>query len=80
MDQFGLMPKWLMTSIGGNTFRKGAQKEPFKRKWLYFETMTYEKWDRGLFVTIGCGTKLAAKSIFWVNGSPNHSNTINYHA
>ena len=52
------MPKGLMIKIGGHKLRKRAQKEPFKRKWLYFDTMTYEKWDRGLYVTIGCVTKI----------------------
>ena len=46
------MPKLLMIGIGGHKLRKGIQKEPLKRKWLYLETMTYEKWDRGQYVTI----------------------------
>ena len=41
-----------MTGNGGHKLTTRAQKEPFKWKWLYFETKTYEKWDRGLHITI----------------------------
>ena len=46
------MPKWLMTGIEGHKLRKKTQKAPFKWMWLYFETMTYEKCDGSLYVTI----------------------------
>ena len=41
-----------MTGISGHKLRNKTQKAPFKRKWLYFETMTDEKWDGSLYVTI----------------------------
>ena len=46
------MPKWLMTGISDHKLRNKTQKATFKRKGLYFETMTDEKLDGSLYVTI----------------------------